>query len=191
MVLEFAHTFDDYREANNAVIRSRKGRWLTRFGMSVLLLMLAALLVVMFVVTIANHETGRSFVPELKREWVMLAAAAYMSFVALTAHGRALRRGWRLQPNLQLGRRVTIGDECIVVNDAQVRAEYKWSALQRYVESVNLFVLLPSEMILVMIPKRAFAGPADVDQFRALLDERVVRPAVPGFPVATAAANND
>jgi hypothetical protein len=190
MQIQFTLTFDDYREANGAVIRSRKNRWLARFGVISLLLLIALLLVVIVVVTIANRQTGQSVWPELKQEWPFLALAAYLMFVALTSPRRALRRGWRAQPNLQLGRRIEVGETSLVIDDSQTRMEFKWNAFLRHVESPNLFVLLPNEMMLVMIPKRALGGDAQVAEFRRLLDERVARPTVPGFPVTTTQAKH-
>lgn len=188
MQIEFTLTFDDYREANDAILRSRKNRWLSRFGLLAVFLFVAALLAVFVVVTIANRATGQSMLPELKQKWVWLVLAAYLTFVALTAHGRALRRGWRGQPSLQLRRRVEIGENALVVDDSQTRVEHKWNAFVRYIEAPNLFVLMPSDVTLVIIPKRSLTEPGAVDGFRRLLDERVARPSVPGFPVTTVQA---
>jgi hypothetical protein len=49
---------------------------------------------------------------------------------------------------------------------------------------------MPNELQFVIIPKRSLGGIPKVDAFRRLLDERVARPAVPGFPVATAAGKD-
>jgi hypothetical protein len=131
------------------------------------------------------RRASRSFVaPGLWWNAIVLAGGVYLLINAFVGRNRLLRRAWRGMPNLQVGRRIDMEDDRIVVDDSQSRTEYKWGAFTRYVESANVFSLMPNELQFVIVPKRALGGAAEVDAFRRLLDVRVARPAVPGFPVA-------
>ena len=62
------------------------------------------------------------------------------------------------------------------------RLEAKWLAFARVIETQNLFVLYVGEHAFHMVPKRAFADAAHVDEFRGALHDRIThRPAA--FPV--------
>jgi hypothetical protein len=187
MQLAFSYSFDDYREANRAVFRSQRRAWYRWLGWTLLFTFAALLGLVLITVTIANRATGQSVWPELKRNAIVLAAAVWLLYSALSARSRHIRRGWRAQPALQLGQRLEISDTSLVTDDSQTRVEFKWNAFVRFVESRNVFVLMPTEMSLVIIPKRAFPNAEAVQDFRRLLETRVLRPA-PGFPVVESQA---
>ncbi len=185
MQLTFTYTFEDYREANDAVFRSTQRPWFRRISVAIMGIAGVLLFGVVVIVSIANIQTGQSIWPELKRQWIMIAAAVYLCISALTGRRRALKRGWRSQPMLQVRQTIDVGAASLTVDDSQTRADFKWNAFQRFVETPNLFVLLPSEMSLVIVPKRAFTTAESNTEFRQILEARVQRPS-PGFPVALA-----
>jgi len=190
MHIEFTLTLDDYREANVAVIRTKlkvRFSWLMRDAMFFLSGSIGVVMGLQGInVAIRWHTTHAG----LWWNALLVAVGVYLVISAFIGRSRAVRRAWNAQPVLQLRRRVDFGDDMVVLDDTQTRTEYKWSAFVRYVESAKLFTLLPSEMHLLIIPKRSLGAEAQVVEFRRLLDERVARPAVPGFPVTTAQAKH-
>ncbi|MGW4825269.1 YcxB family protein [Streptomyces sp. NPDC004227] len=74
--------------------------------------------------------------------------------------------------------RGTVDDTGIRLTTAHSSATLDWHLYPRYAETPELFVLLSADKSavgVVVLPKRAVAGPEDVDRLRAVLDRRLVR----------------
>ncbi len=180
MKLEFSYTFDDYREANRAHARMNKVRWLTRMFFTMLFLLVACLMLTLLVVSSATPQTGEIGWANIKPilPWLVICGAFIVWSVA--ASSIALRRAWRGQPAMQLQQSLEISDRGVVVDDVQSRIEYSWNAFMRLLETRNLFLLFPSKLAFIMIPKRAVPR-GEVDALRLMLGERVGHTG--GFPV--------
>ena len=82
---------------------------------------------------------------------------------------------------------IELTQETVTVTTAYSRTEHQWLAFTRFCESANLFVLYLGDNLGHVIPKRAFASPADADEFRALATANI-QPMTHGFPVELAGA---
>ena len=182
MKLTFSYTFADYREANRAHARSNKLRWLIRTSVTVLFLLVACLMMTLLVRSQATPGTGKIGWVNLKPILPWLLVSGGLIVWALAAPYLTVRRAWLGQPAMQLQQTVEITDAGLVIDDEQSRNEYKWNAFIRLVESRNLFLLFPSNLVFVMIPKRA-VPPGELDAFRFTLNERLtLRGAFPVLP---------
>ncbi len=180
MQLEFFHTYDEYRQANRAYARMNKLRWLIRTLFTALFLLIALLMLYFLVVSRKSAETGKigwtNITPILP--WLIVCGA--MLAWALLGGSIALRRAWRGQPGMQLRQTLVINDAGLMVSDAQSRNEYTWGAFNRLLETRNLFLLFPSDLIFIIIPKRV-VPPDQLQELRRLLDDRIRRASA--FPV--------
>jgi hypothetical protein len=97
------------------------------------------------------------------------------------------RRAWDGQPHLKLPHRIRFSEASVEVESPAMRTTYQWSAFMCFRETKNLFILQPSKLIFVMIPKRACAGGAEIEALRRMLEERVpnANPAALGFAVVS------
>lgn len=172
MKFTFSYTFDDYREANRAHARMNKVRWLIRTLFTILFLLGALFMLTVLVVSQATPGTGELGWANIKPilPWLVICGAFMVWSLAATSI--ALRRAWRGQPALQLQQTIEIGDAGLVVDDVQSRNEYSWNAFIRFIETRNLFLLFPSSLVFVIIPKRAIA-PSELDALRTMLGERI------------------
>lgn len=59
-----------------------------------------------------------------------------------------------------------------MIQTTDSRADLKWSAFVKCLESKNLFVLYQTALLMNVFPKRAFA-PGDLEQFRDLLQRNL------------------
>ena len=81
--------------------------------------------------------------------------------------------------------RGTVDDNGIRLTTAHSSGSHDWHLYSRYVETPELFVLLSADKSavgFVVLPKRAVAGPEEVDRLRAVLDRRLVRADAAGAP---------
>lgn len=82
----------------------------------------------------------------------------------------------------------TVDDTGVQLTTAHSSASHDWHLYARYVETPELFVVLSADkpaVGFVVLPKRAVAGPEEVDRLRAVLDRRLVRAddaEAPGVP---------
>jgi|SRR5947207_913783 len=65
------------------------------------------------------------------------------------------------------------------------RAHYHWEAVIRFRETKRLFLLFVNPNTAMVLPKRAFATPEELDAMRAMAQKLAGHPA-PGFPVVPA-----
>jgi hypothetical protein len=59
---------------------------------------------------------------------------------------------------------------------------YRWTAFVRCVETPNLFMLYPSQLAFLIVPKRALGSSETADGFRDLIQQWADGQSV-GFPV--------
>lgn len=60
----------------------------------------------------------------------------------------------------------------VVIDDGNADSHYRWQALEKYLESDRLFVVLQNQMAFIPIPKRAFSSDQE-NEFRALLNAKL------------------
>ena len=85
------------------------------------------------------------------------------------AFARVYRRNSRL-----FGMRTVIVSDTGIVSDHQLgHTESAWSMYEKFRETPRLFLLHQTSDIVGIVPKRAFASPAELEQFRALIASKV------------------
>ncbi|QGV80728.1 YcxB family protein [Streptomyces ficellus] len=103
---------------------------------------------------------------------LVLAAGLYLLVPGL--QGQQVHRMYATQGEF----RVVVDDEGVRQFSRDLDMTYRWPALPRYTETGDLFVLLTGDrhgIGLVILPKRAVAGPDGADRLRAVLDRNIRR----------------
>jgi hypothetical protein len=115
--------------------------------------------------------------------WLVLTGATCIFLIRYTS--RQLLTIWEGAPVLRRPFTLTVSDHGITIAEPLSRDELKWFAFDRVIETQNLFLLYVAEHLFHMVPKRAFADTAQIDEFRATIDNRITRrpTAFPVLPV--------
>jgi hypothetical protein len=98
-----------------------------------------------------------------------------------------IRRTWSGQPFLHRRKRLIFRDDALEVSDELTRAEARWAAVPRFIETLNLFLLMSGDFSFHIVPKRIFGSAGEVDRFREFLRGRI-QGATGGFPVVPLAS---
>jgi len=168
MRLTFSCTFDDYREANRAHARARKPRWFvitlfTIMGLGVTGLMLMCCSIVISALLGAGQSRWENIRPIMS--WLLIAGALLI-YGPIASSLLAVRRAWRGQPALQLQQTMELDEQGVTLDDKQSRNEFTWEAFLQLIETRNLFLLFPSKLTFIMIPKRA-VPPSELELLNA------------------------
>ena len=104
-------------------------------------------------------------------------------------------RKWSRQYHLHRPFTTDIDQTSLRVSEPFVTVTYQWAYFRGYTQSPNLFLLYPTALLVIMIPKRAFPTPDARQQFADFLARTIVPPAnafpvlpalpLPALPVAT------
>lgn len=119
--------------------------------------------------------------------WLILFLFIWVAFFRFLRG--VTRRNWDAQPHLRLPQTLELTPQGLRFDDGLCAHDYRWAGFAKWREGGGLFLLYVSDVGFHMVPKRAMAGPKEVDQFRYLLWQHV-RPIDPrpfGSPVHPAA----
>jgi hypothetical protein len=133
-------------------------RWITGICLSILGL---ALGLVFFVYT--DHWLGI----------FLIAASVFLLLVQLIVPSLAFARVYRRNSRLFGMRTVTVSDTGIVSDHQLGHTESAWNMYEKFRETPRLFLLYQTSDIVGIVPKRAFANSADLEQFRRLIASKV------------------
>jgi YcxB-like protein len=103
----------------------------------------------------------------------LIAASVFLLLLQLVIPPLVFARVYRRNSRMFGMRTVTIGDSGIVSDHQLGHTESAWNMYEKFRETQNLFLLYQSADIIGIVPKRVFASPADLEQFRALLASKV------------------
>jgi len=103
----------------------------------------------------------------------LMIAFAFLLLVQLIVPSLAFARVYRRNSRLFGMRTVTLSDAGIVSDHQMGHTESAWNMYEKFRETQNLFLLYQSADIIGIVPKRAFASPADLEQFRSLIASRI------------------
>ena len=103
----------------------------------------------------------------------LIALSVFLLLVQLIVPPLAFARVYRRNSRLFGMRTVTVSDTGIVSDHQLGHTESAWNMYEKFRETRNLFLLYQSTDIIGIVPKRAFASPADLEQFRALIASKV------------------
>lgn len=129
----------------------------------------------------ADAKSAPGAAPAGESEWGTFFAALVpwllmMVFVILSFRrflNRAVLRNWEQQPHLSRPQTLELTPHGLRLDDGWCARDYRWEGLLKWRESDALFLLYPSEIAFHVVPKRAFASSAEVDGFRAMLQQHV------------------
>jgi hypothetical protein len=94
-------------------------------------------------------------------------------------------RFWSRQYHLHRPFTADIDESSIRISEPLATNTYTWAYFRGHTQSPNLFLLYPSSLMVVMIPKRAFPTPEARQQFVDFLARTIVAPTT-AFPVLPA-----
>jgi len=103
----------------------------------------------------------------------LMIAFVFLLLVQLIVPSLAFARVYRRNSRLFGMRTVTLSDAGIVSDHQMGHTESAWNMYEKFRETQNLFLLYQSADIIGIVPKRAFASPADIEQFRSLIASRI------------------
>ena len=187
MTLAFTWTFEEFRALQYAQLEAHKERYplgdgsfaspATQRGIFLSCLVLATLFALVGVTQTLGHSLFAllMFIPSaLPLVWSWMSYSSGQKYRA--------RQAWRLSPDMQQARTVTVTDETIAQEQPGIRTEFAWSAASFVYESRGFFLLYVGGQMRVAIPKRAFPSAQDLKAFhdRCL---PLMNPRTKGFPV--------
>ena len=103
----------------------------------------------------------------------LIALSIFLLLVQLVVPSLAFARVYRRNSRLFGMRTVTVSDTGIVSDHQLGHTESAWNMYEKFRETQKLFLLYQSADIIGIVPKRAFASPADLQQFRVLINSKV------------------
>jgi len=103
----------------------------------------------------------------------LMIAFVFLLLVQLIVPSLAFARVYRRNSRLFGMRTVTLSDAGIVSDHQMGHTESAWNMYEKFRETQNLFLLYQSADIIGIVPKRAFASPADLEQFRSLIASKI------------------
>ncbi len=120
--------------------------------------------------------------------WILIFVVLWYFFFR-TMRGQ-VRHAWKANANdLQQPGTIEITPDYLRVCTPDTTTEHKWRGLRRLTEGPTIFAIYTSATTAHIIPKRAFASPADVDAFRLLAQSLIIEP-TGGFPVLPSASSD-
>ncbi|HEX8162025.1 MAG TPA: YcxB family protein [Pyrinomonadaceae bacterium] len=113
-----------------------------------------------------------ALMPSLSGLW-LLGGAAWLGALCYSVGYVAPRRRFRADPRHDSEFRWQFTDGGIALSTPQVESNFRWEAFTRAFADERFYVLAFGPAQMVVIPRRAFAAPAQEAAFRALLRRRL------------------
>jgi hypothetical protein len=194
---EFDYSFDDYYEANQALGKARRNGSVFRVVLWTLIgigvLCMALLTLVSFLGRSANKPTLRETVLRLAYSpaGVWLGLFMLIFAVIMLSRRRMVKVFWDGQPLLQQHFIFEADGESFTISSPLSVSRYLWAAVQKHIETKNLFLLCHSTLSFTMVPKRALGPAAAINEFRKMIETNIGNIRVNAFPVTVATTQND
>jgi hypothetical protein len=176
MHIEFTNTFEDYKTA----MKAHRGEW-EKWKQRLLVALLAII-----GVTYAYETFSSKPKPDGTVLLSLIVIFSTLCAVLYSSAHQELRRRWSGQPTQHVQQQWDISETGIKTDNGVSSSEMKWAAFRRHLDRPTLFMLYTSEFYFHIVPKRAFAGEAQVEEFRELL-RRHIQPQTQAFPVISRA----
>jgi hypothetical protein len=104
---------------------------------------------------------------------ILIAFSIFLLLMQFVIPSLMFRRIYRRNPRMFGMRNVIISDTGIVADHQLGHTESAWSMYEKFRETQKLFLLYQTTDVIGILPKRAFADAADLEQFRALVASKV------------------
>lgn len=137
------------------------------------------------------QETGESAEPVSGATLFFISLFAWMAAIKLTATLQKKRQTRNLlisTPSLLLPKTWEMTEDWIAERGELLQTTMKWEFILKFLETPNVMMLYPNEQSFYLIPKAAFSGETEYDEFVALLMRKVPNGVMQprgerGFPV--------
>ena len=163
MKLNIQLTPEDYVRANFLNLRPRPVfKW-------------TGLILLIFVIVVFGISTFQAFAD--RRDFVIPAvlagSLAYLVFFFRFRWPQRLKKIFRQQKSLRSPYLVELTDESVFMKSEIGESKMTWDFFLKWKENDVLFTLYQSDLLLHIFPKRCFASPEEVAQFRELLVKKI------------------
>ena len=160
-------TPEDYIQAVRLHMRPRPA--IKRIGYFLLALVVFVLVTLpYFVITRREGRQEGSFLLV-----ALVVILAYLALIFMFFHPRRIKKIFRQQKSLQSLHSYTAMDEEVFIKSPTSEEKLPWDHFTKWKEGKNLFVLYLSDVMFHIIPKRSFAAPEEIIQFRQLLQTKL------------------
>lgn len=160
MNIEFRLTLKDYQEASQAHIKSQHLLYFFNWSASILFLLLGV------VMLFSKDILFSVFL-------VVIGICSNPSFNPLQNY--FIARLWKSQPSIREPMTLEISEEGLTGSSPIFQSTVKWQIYTHFIETTNLFVVYQSKRLFNMFPKRAFSNEQELDEFRYLLERKIVK----------------
>jgi hypothetical protein len=82
------------------------------------------------------------------------------------------KKNWQRLANQHRAKSAEISADGICIIDEESRSQYQWTAIAKVVDTPSLLLIYLDELIFHIVPKRAFAVEAELDQFWKLVGDK-------------------
>jgi hypothetical protein len=104
---------------------------------------------------------------------ILVGFSIFLLLLQFVIPSLVFRRVYRRNIRMFGIRTVTISDTGIVADHQLGHVESTWNMYEKFRETQKLFLLYQGADLIGIVPKRAFANPADLQQFRALITSNI------------------
>jgi hypothetical protein len=157
--MKFSYEITQHEFLEMAWLRYRaSARW--KFALS-----FWALLLVAGILLCVSAERALGF--------ILLCASVLFLLMIIGITSLSFRRGYRRNPRLFGARTTTITDAGVVSDHPLGHVETTWNMYAKFRETKNLFLLYQSADLIGILPKRVFASPDELQEFRLLLTAKL------------------
>jgi YcxB-like protein len=104
---------------------------------------------------------------------ILIAFSIFLLLMQFVIPSLVFRRMYQRNPRMFGMRTVNINDTGIVADHQLGHTESAWSMYEKFRETQKLFLLYQTTDVIGILPKRAFADVADIEQFRTLIASKV------------------
>jgi hypothetical protein len=103
----------------------------------------------------------------------LMGLSSFLVLMLFAVTSLSFRRVYRRNSRMFGPRTITISDAGFISDHPLGRAETTWNMYEKFRETNNLFLLYQSADLIGILPKRVFATPVDLQQFRSLLTAKI------------------
>ena len=103
----------------------------------------------------------------------LIALSIFLILLQLIIPPLVFARVYRRNSRLFGMRTVTVSETGIVSDHQLGHTESAWNMYEKFRETQKLFLLYQSADLVGIVPKRAFASPAELQQFRVLMTSNI------------------
>jgi len=103
----------------------------------------------------------------------LVVMLAYLAFLFFFIMPKRVRKIFWQQKTMQSPYSFTVTDEAVITKSDVGDMKLTWGYFVKWKEGKNLFMMYQSDVLYHMVPKRCFASPEEMTQFRQLLQAKL------------------